>query len=105
MYKASPVVKSGMAVIDGLLAQATEHALTMIEREARRVLRGPNRAASFCMGMGSASFSDKNGNLLDDDYPPLSSVMAILAEFDHALKLTGTPMKIEHADGPALHDW
>lgn len=91
--------------IDALIEQATKDALRLIESEARRILRARNPARSFCMGMGTASFYDKDGNPMDDDHPAFESFYAFLYEHNDTLRLTGWPMKIDGPDEPIITDW
>jgi hypothetical protein len=91
--------------IDALLDQATREALTLIESEARRILRARNPAKSFCMAMGEAFFEDAQGAILTDDHACVNSFYTFLYEYDRYLRLTGVPMKIDGPDAPRLSDW
>lgn len=97
--------KNAARTIDALLARAIDHGKALIESEARRILRGDNPAKSFCMGMGTASFYDRNGNPLDDNHPAFQSFYAFLYEYNCYLYLTGIPVKIDGPDAPTLTDW
>lgn len=85
-------------------------ALLMEELKARvmRVLRGKNRAHSFCMAMGSWSFTGKNGeelmNWVGAEPRYMRSVETLLSEW-RDFKLTGNPLRIDSPDGKFYTDW
>ncbi len=86
-----------------------------VERLARQILRngwkGRNRARGFTMAMGSAFFTDRNGEVLDN-YPDGHNSAAFckalndfIENWDDMLRLTGEPMRIDHPDEPIRTDW
>ncbi len=92
--------------VDDLLDEACKLARAELEKRVRAVLRRNRRAKSFCMAMGSASFSDKYGGyIFPEDVPYAKPVWDLLDEYNDQLYLTGDPMKINSCDGPLIKDW
>ena len=101
----NPAQKRVGAQLDAMLDKAHGLIMALIESEARRILRARNPAQSFCMGMGTATFYDREGRVMDDDHPALNSFYAFVYEYNSAFRFTGAPLKIDSADAPALTDW
>lgn len=95
--------------IDGALEMAHAVAMLEIERLARAAMRNPSSGAhEFCMAMGTAAFYGADGNPLDIPFPYphwAARLHKFIDDYDGALKLTGSPMRIQGADGPVLSDW
>lgn len=97
--------------IRALLDEAHDIAIAEIERRARQIMKQHKRCAAFCMGMGIATFYDRSGDSIGEDWGPrqypqyLIKFMRFIDEFDGELHLTGTPMKIVGHDGVMRHDW
>lgn len=123
-------IESEFKLIDSALARATEHALAMIEWQARAVLEAsPDTVKSFCMAMGSASFNvvwsedweEEELVEFDENLDPwemaerghgnahTEALAKILNDYDRALCLTGSPMRItrDHVTGELItaNDW
>jgi len=64
----SEYVKNAMENINRLMADASDRALYLVKREARRILREDPDLNEFVMAMGSCYFSYKKGG----KYDPLS---------------------------------
>ncbi len=85
-------------------------ALLMEELKARvmRVLRGKNRAHSFCMAMGTWSFYDKSGDPISN-YPEtpryMRSVEGVFGDWNDYFHLTGIPLRITSPDGKFHTNW
>lgn len=88
-----------------LFRQAEALALVHIEKLARAVMKRNPRCKRFCMGMGTASFYDKDGEPIWDDTPYLRPFYRFLDEWDTHYRLTGTPMRIVGHDGVKQTDW
>ena len=97
--------QSAASHIDALIEQAYAEITKLVESEARRILRARNPARSFCMGMGTCSFYDKDGMPMYDDHPALKSFYEFVYEYNGRLCFTGIPMKIDGPDEPTLTDW
>jgi len=91
--------------VENLINQATDHAMVLVENEARKVLRSKNAATSFCMGMGTAAFYDKDNTPLDDDRLCFKNFYSVLHEFNDRLHLTGNPVRIDSADADIKYNW
>ena len=88
-----------------VLDQAAHEAYSEVENRVRLIMKQHKNVASFCMGMGTYMFSDKGGNIMDDNTKYFKPVIDFIGEFDSALRITGMPMKIKGFDGPLLTDW
>lgn len=95
-------------VINKLLDEATAVALAELEKRVRTALRaghkGRNPARSFLMGMGDASFYDKNNQPLladfDQKWAWADPTYRFIQLFDDTLNLTGYEMQIVGPDAP-----
>lgn len=59
-------IKNELETIDRLMADASDRAIYIIKREARKILRGDPNLEEFVMGMGSCNFTIKS----DGKYSP-----------------------------------
>lgn len=91
--------------IEALLDAAAIVAVEEVERLARDVMKKHPRCASFCMGMGTACFYEKDGTPIGDEPKYIVAFDDFVNEFDRELHITGTPMKIVGHDGKLQHDW
>ena len=68
--------------------KAVSEALSLVEQKALAVLQKHSNVHEFTMGMGTAFFTDHNGDMMDvRSY--MRPVFDILEEWDSYLKLTG----------------
>lgn len=73
--------------------QAVSEALSLVEQSALVILRKHSNIQDFTMGMGTAFFTDRNGEMMEvRNY--MRPVFLILEEWDRYLKLTGEFMII-----------
>ena len=103
-----PIVEGRAAFVKvrKLLDEAHAVAYAEVERRARQALRNKPGWA-FCMAMGSASFyrPGVENDWSDEPRRWMASTLNFISEYDEALKLTGTPLKLTSATGPRLTDW
>lgn len=91
--------------IQPLLDKAHDIALKELERMARKAMREHPELTEFVMGMGIATFTDKNDNNIDcNERSYLKPLDDFFYEWDDKLGLTGTPMRFT-ADGPIETEW
>lgn len=97
--------------IQALIDEAFDLAVAEVERRARAIMKAHPRCASFCMGMGTATFYDKAGEPINVAWGPLpypkylKDFDAFVNDMDRCLHMTGQPMKINGADAPKITDW
>lgn len=90
--------------VDRLYTEAYHIALSLIEKEARKIMRKHLNIHEFVMAMGGWDFWYHDGNPVPEDLKYLEPVRRIFDEWDSYLKLTGTPMRFT-AEGPVRTDW
>jgi hypothetical protein len=90
--------------IERLYNEAFNIALSLIEKEARKILKEHSNLEEFVMCMGSWNFWYKNGEVVPDNIKYLKPIQKIFDEWDNYLKLTGTPMRFT-ANSPIRTDW
>ncbi len=93
-------------------------ALSKIEKIARRILKKNDNLNEFVMGMGMASFDDKEGEMMEmqtscldsngrrvyEDVPEFKELIDFLDEWDGIYSLTGETMRFT-AEGPKKTEW
>lgn len=99
-------VKLVTKVLEGHEVAMSRLALKFIEAEARKFLREHNNYNEFLMAMGQWFFTDKKGNVVDNERLPISAnvLRDFIEEWDERLKLTGAPMRFT-ASGKMRRDW
>lgn len=88
--------------------KASNIALEIIEKKARKIMRTHKNLTEFVMGMGMAFFNTKNDCAIspyDSDAPVyMKSLGDFIIDWDEYLKLTGGPMRFT-AIGPINREW
>lgn len=107
----TPAFEKGEVTIDDLqhhYDRARAIGLTIIEREARRVMREDPTIKEFVMARGVAMFNcvDEQGNeeILHANDIDAFDLEFILSDWDDVFKFTGEPMRFT-ADGPVRREW
>lgn len=90
--------------VEKLYEQAQEIALSLVEKEARKIMRKHTNIKDFVMAMGGWNFWYHDGNEVPHDLKYLDPLQRIFQEWDDYLGLTGTPMRFT-AEGPVRTDW
>lgn len=99
--------------VNNLLTIAKDLALVELEKRVRTVLRaghkGRNPARSFSMGLGEATFFDKDGQPLWAEFNQTwvwaEPTYRLLELFDDTLGLTNQVMRIDGPDEPVTNKW
>lgn len=74
--------------------KARNLALAEVERRARNIMRRHPTLKSFILAMGTASFYDADGPVMEEDKKYLKSFYSFLYDWDEYLKLTGEGFRI-----------
>jgi hypothetical protein len=90
--------------IEELYNQCSDLAIERIEEIARDILKKHPKLDEYCQGMGTWDFTDKKGNLIDNDNPICKSLDDFMQEWDSYLHLTGAPMRFT-AISKKITDW
>jgi len=90
--------------IEGHFDKASELAIELVESEARKILRSHTNLNEFIMGMGSAFFTDKNGNIDNWKYKYLQEFSDFVDDLDEKFKVSGCLMRFT-VNSKAQHDW
>ena len=91
--------------INSLLTRATRVGLKEVERRARKIMRSHRNIRTFILAMGTASFYDANGPIMEYNKRYLRTFYNFIYEYDEYLKLTGCPMKLNSWNGPKVTDF
>lgn len=91
--------------IESLMDQAREKAVSLIESEARKIMKKYSMPTEFIMAMGSTFFLDKHGKVMEHwEYKYLEKFNEMVNDLDYDLHITGTPMRFT-ATGAVITDW
>lgn len=87
--------------------KAFKLAINKTENMARRILKQHPNLDEFIIGMGSWSFTRKNGDIEIDTFSPIKYVnnfASLMNKWDELFHITGTPMRFT-AKGKKVTDW
>lgn len=84
--------------------EAQRQALEEVKKQARLILKRNAKFEEFVMGMGTWTFTHRNGNYVEENDKRVKVVADIIYEWDNVLKITGNSVRFT-AYGPEVTDW
>lgn len=97
--------KQTLKQINDLHNQAFNLAIKLVELEARKILSKHKSLNEFIMCMGSAFFTDKQGNPINSwDYKYTLTFINFVDDLNNTFKIMGYPMRFT-AEGEIENNW